>query len=128
MKLLLDTHSFLWFIGGSDRLSAKARSLIEEPANQPLLSIASVWEMAIKASLGKLTLGQPFAPLIQEQLDLNGIGLLGIELNHTAVVSSLPFYHRDPFDRLLIAQAMVEQTPIVSVDGAFDAYAITRLW
>jgi PIN domain nuclease of toxin-antitoxin system len=128
VKLLLDTHAFLWFIAGSERLSAIARELIEDSANQPLLSAASLWEMAIKLSLGRLQLGRPFENLIPEQMRLNGIQLLGIELEHVTPVTTLPFHHRDPFDRLLVAQAMVEQMPIVSADPAFDAYPIERLW
>ena len=128
MRLLLDTHSFLWFISGSTNLSPTARTLIEDASNQPLLSIASLWEMAIKLSLGKLSLAQPFEVLIPQQMRLNGIKLLGIEIERTAAVSKLPFHHRDPFDRLLIAQAMVEQMPIVSADTAFDTYPVKRLW
>ena len=128
MKLLLDTHAFLWFIAGSERLSATARQLIEESANQPFLSAASLWEMAIKLSLGRLQLGGPFEDLIPEQMRLNGIQLLGLEVEHVTPVTTLPFHHRDPFDRMLVAQAMVEQMPIVSTDPAFDAYPIRRLW
>ncbi|TEU17265.1 MAG: type II toxin-antitoxin system VapC family toxin [Anaerolineales bacterium] len=128
MRLLLDTHSFLWFISGSTSLSPTARALIEDASNQPLLSVASLWEMAIKLSLGKLSLAQPFEVLIPQQMRLNGIKLLGIEIEHTAAVSKLPFHHRDPFDRLLIAQAIVEQMPIVSADTAFDTYPVKRLW
>ena len=128
MRLLLDTHSFLWFVSGSPQLSTTARTLIEDASNQPFLSVASLWEMAIKVSLGKLSLGQPFETLIPQQLSLNGIALLGITISHTAVVAKLPFHHRDPFDRLLTAQAIVEQMPIVSGDSSFDAYAVTRLW
>jgi PIN domain nuclease of toxin-antitoxin system len=128
MKLLLDTHCFLWFIVGNDRLSISARSAIENPDNQSLLSIASLWEIAIKSSLGKLTLAQPIEILIPQQLAVNGIDLLDINLQHTAIVSRLPFHHRDPFDRLLIAQAQVENIPIVSSDSNFDLYEITRLW
>lgn len=113
MRLLLDTHSFLWFIDGNASLSPTARTLIEVADNQPLLSMASLWEMAIKLSIGKLSLGQPFKALIPEQMRLNGIELLPIEIGHVVVVAKLPFHHRDPFDRLLIAQAMVEQIPIV---------------
>jgi PIN domain nuclease of toxin-antitoxin system len=118
----------LWFIGGSTSISPTARSLIEDASNQPFLSVASLWEMAIKVSLGKMSLAQPFEVLIPQQMRLNGIKLLGIELEHTAVVSKLPFHHRDPFDCLLVAQAMVAQMPIVSVDASFDAYGIERLW
>lgn len=129
MRLLLDTHAFLWFIAGSSELSDTARPLIEDPGNAPLLSVASLWEMAIKISLGRLSLGQSFEVLIPQQLALNGVDLLPIDFEHTAAVASLPYHrHRDPFDRLLVAQAMVEGLPIVSRDAAFDAYGIQRLW
>ncbi len=127
MKLLLDTHAFLWFIGGSSDLSTSARLLIEDTNNQPHLSVASLWEMAIKISLGKLTLGQPFEKLIAEQLNHNGIEILGISLPHAAAVITLPFHHRDPFDRLLIAQAITEKIPLVSCDTVLDAYGVTRM-
>jgi PIN domain nuclease of toxin-antitoxin system len=128
MRLLLDTHAFLWFIMGSSSLSASARALIENVANERFLSVASLWEMAIKVSTGRLILSAPFDVLIPAQLSVNGVELLGIEVAHTAVVSTLPFHHRDPFDRLLIAQAIVEGMPLVSIDAAFDRYAVTRLW
>jgi PIN domain nuclease of toxin-antitoxin system len=128
MRFLLDTHSFLWFIGGSASLSAAARTLIEDASNQSLLSMASLWEVAIKLSLGKVSLGQPFETLIPDQIRLNGIELLSIEVAHLATVAKLPFHHRDPFDRLLIAQATVEQIPVVSSDSSFDSYGVQRLW
>ena len=128
MKLLLDTHSFLWFIGGDVRLSPTARTLIEDVTNDAFLSVASLWEMAIKISLGRLQLAQPFETFIPQQLSMNRIGLLGITISHTAKVATLPFHHRDPFDRLLVAQAQVEQMALVSSDPAFDAYGIMRLW
>ncbi len=128
MKLLLDTHSFLWFIGGDGRLSPTARTLIEDVTNEVFLSVASLWEMAIKISLGRLQLAEPFETFIPQQLSLNRMGLLGITISHTAKVATLPFHHRDPFDCLLVAQAQVEQMPLVSSDPAFDTYAITRLW
>ena len=128
MKLLLDTHSFLWFISGHAKLSVVARELIEDAENQPLLSTASLWEMAIKLSIGKLSLSQPFEELIPEQMKVNGIGLLPIEITHLAAITQLPFHHRDPFDRLLIAQAMVEEIPIVGTDSNFDEYEVKRLW
>ena len=127
MKLLLDTHIFLWFIMGSPHLTAKARALIEDETNRKFISVASLWEIAIKSSIGKLTLSAPFDQLIPQQLSLNGFELLPIEITHLATVVTLPFHHRDPFDRLLIAQAMAEKMPVVSSDLAFDAYAITRL-
>jgi PIN domain nuclease of toxin-antitoxin system len=128
MKLLLDTHTFIWFIMGSPNLSATARVLIEDVTNEKSLSVVSIWEIAIKLSIGKLTLAAPFDVLIPQQISLNGFELLNIEIDHAAVVATLPFHHRDPFDRLLIAQAMVEKMPIVSIDAAFAVYPVTRLW
>ncbi len=128
MRLLLDTHTFLWFIMGNSNLSVNARALIEDTANERLLSVASLWEIAIKLSVGKLKLTAPFDVLIPQQLGLNGIELLNIKMEHAAVVAGLTFHHRDPFDRLLIAQAMAETIPIMSIDTAFDAYPVTRLW
>jgi PIN domain nuclease of toxin-antitoxin system len=128
MRLLLDTHTFLWFLNDDSQLSTQARGLIEDGANEVFLRVASLWEMAIKISLGKLQLSQSFDPFIAEQLTLNSIKLLDITLAHTAAVIPLPFHHRDPFDRLVIAQALTEAMPIVGADRAFDAYGITRLW
>jgi len=128
MKLLLDTHVFLWFIMGSALLSADTRALIEDEKNRKFISVASLWEIAIKSSIGKLSLSAPFDQLIPQQLSLNGFELLQIEISHLAAVTTLPFHHRDPFDRLLIAQALAENMPIVSSDSAFDVYNnITRL-
>ena len=104
MKLLLDTHVFLWFIMGSALLSADTRALIEDEKNRKFISVASLWEIAIKSSIGKLSLSAPFDQLIAQQLSLNGFELLPIEVSHLAAVTTLPFHHRDPFDRLLIAQ------------------------
>jgi PIN domain nuclease of toxin-antitoxin system len=128
MKLLLDTHTFLWFIDGNPKMPASTRSLIEEPGNQSLLSIASLWEMAIKLSLHKLKLEQPFECLIPQQIAQNGFALLQIDITHITKLISIPLHHRDPFDRLLIAQAQSEHLPVVSRDTVFDAYGITRLW
>ena len=128
MKVLLDTHVFLWFIAGDRRMSSLSRSVIEDPGNGLLLSVASVWEMAIKASLGKLQLAQPIERLIPEQLSVNLIDLLPVTPNHAFRVSSLPFHHRDPFDRMLIAQGLHEGISILSSDEAFDIYGVARLW
>ncbi len=128
MKLLLDTHAFLWFIEGNPKIPSSTRSFIEDPGNQSLLSIASLWEMAIKLSLKKLKLEQPFDRLIPQQIAQNGFGLLQIDIAHVARLVSIPFHHRDPFDRLLIAQAQSEHLPVVSRDVVFDTYGITRLW
>jgi PIN domain nuclease of toxin-antitoxin system len=127
-RALLDTHSFLWFIGGSERLSARARKLIEERENRILISVASLWEIAIKHGNGKLTLDRPFAELIPEQLERQQIGVLTIELHHLVELVRLPQHHRDPFDRLIAAQAIAEGIPVISVDPALDAYGVQRLW
>ena len=128
MRLLLDTHSFIWFFMGNPKLSNLVRNLIEDENNEKLLSIASVWEMAIKHSQGKLSFGLPFEVFIAEQLTFKNLDLLNINLKHITVISSLPLHHRDPFDRLIIAQAMVENIPILSADPLFDSYPIQRLW
>jgi len=128
MRLLLDTHAFLWFIMGSANLSVNARALIENPANERQLSVVCLWEIAIKTSLGKLTISAPFDELIPAQLMLNGIDVLNIKVDHLSTLTSLPFHHRDPFDRLIIAQAIVEKLPVISIDGVFDTYGVTRHW
>lgn len=128
MTLLLDTHAFLWFCQDDPSLSAAAKSLIEDPENQKLVSIASCWEIAIKAGLGKLNLGEPAETYIPNALAQTGLQLLPISLAHATGVESLPAHHKDPFDRLLVAQALAEVIPLVSRDTAFDPYAVTRLW
>ncbi|HKP76612.1 MAG TPA: type II toxin-antitoxin system VapC family toxin [Longimicrobiaceae bacterium] len=128
MRALLDTHTFLWFISGNERLSSRARELIEARENSMLVSAASLWEIAIKHSLGKLTLDHPFAELIPDQLRRQGIGVLGIEVSHLTELVTLPPHHRDPFDRLLVAQARVESLPVISVDPALDRYGVARVW
>lgn len=127
MKFLLDTHAFLWFVNDSQQLSLEAKNLIESDVDL-FLSIASLWEIAIKMSLGKLTLPDTYDKFIHQQIGLNDVEILPINLAHLNVVATLPFHHRDPFDRLLIAQAMVENVPIVSADSFFDAYLISRAW
>ena len=128
MNLLLDTHAFLWFVDDSPRLSQPARTLIEAEDSRPFLSAASLWEIAIKMSLGKLTLKQPYETFIPQQLALNGIGVLNIAMEHTAAVATLPFHHRDPFDRLLVVQSKIEEMILVSADPAFGAYDVKRVW
>jgi PIN domain nuclease of toxin-antitoxin system len=128
VTLLLDTHAFLWFVWDDPLLSATAKALIEDPSNRKLVSVASCWEIAIKAGLGKLTLGDPAAVFVPRELASNGFDLLDISLAHATAVELLPKHHKDPFDRLLIVQAQSEGAPIVSVDVAFDPYGVTRLW
>lgn len=128
MKFLLDTHSLLWFLNGNPRLSAHARRRMEDENNELFISIASLWEIAIKNSLGKLEMGQPFEAMFPRQLQENAIEILNISVEHLNAVRILPFYHRDPFDRLIIAQSQVEQRPIISVDSVFDAYDVKIEW
>jgi len=128
MKVLLDTHTFLWFVLGDAQLSARAKAIIEDAGNEKLVSPASYWEIAIKISLGKYTLSTPYEAFIDKGITDNGFVVVPVGVKHTAVLTALPFHHRDPFDRLIITQAMVEEAIILSVDTAFDAYPITRLW
>jgi PIN domain nuclease of toxin-antitoxin system len=128
MKLLLDTHTLLWFIGGEAALSQAARTLIEDPKNEKFVSIVSIWEIAIKVSIGKISLATAFDSLFPHQLDINGFELLPVLVAHTSYVTTLPFHHRDPFDRLLIAQATSESMSLVSIDDHLDSYEVNRLW
>jgi PIN domain nuclease of toxin-antitoxin system len=128
MKYLLDTHAFLWFITANPMLGRNAERAIRDPSNLTILSIATPWEIAIKVGLGKLILGEPFGVYITREITNNSFPILTITLDHLAIVATLAHYHRDPFDRLLIAQAIAEGMPILSADPAFDAYGVTRLW
>ncbi len=128
MRLLLDTHTFIWFVTDSPRLSTTAKALIENEYNEKLLSVASAWEMAIKHSIGKLNFELPFQNFLERQMKQNSMSLLNVQIIHLDVVANLPLHHRDPFDRLIIAQAIVEQIPIVGRDEVFDLYPIERLW
>jgi PIN domain nuclease of toxin-antitoxin system len=128
MNLLLDTHTFLWFINNDNRLSLTAQEAIALPANDVYVSSASLWEIAIKCSIGKLTLTTAFDTFIPQQLTVNYINVLGITVPHLALVAQLPFHHRDPFDRLIIAQGLAEPMTIVGVDTIFDSYGVVRVW
>ncbi|PIZ26006.1 MAG: PIN domain nuclease [Chloroflexi bacterium CG_4_10_14_0_8_um_filter_57_5] len=128
MNILLDTHAFLWFVDDDPRLSQPAQALIEAEESQPFLSAASLWEIAIKISLGKLILKQPYDTFIPHQLALNGIDILNITVEHAAAIAILPFHHRDPFDRMLAVQAKIEKMILVSADPIFDAYEIKLVW
>ena len=126
MTLLLDTQAFLWWVTDDGRLSKRARTAIA--ATPCVVSIASCWEMAIKASIGKLTVPLPVSRFMQEQLEINGFSLLPVALEAAAVVADLPFHHRDPFDRLLVAQAQQHGVAIVSADPVFTKYRVRRIW
>jgi PIN domain nuclease of toxin-antitoxin system len=126
--VLLDTHAFIWWARDDAPLSRRARATIAEGANECLFSIASAWEIAIKVSLGKLPVSGRLEQVIPEQLAANGIAMLPIEIGHVARVANLPFHHRDPFDRLLAAQALEEGVAIISSDEVFERYGVTRVW
>ncbi len=128
MKVLLDTHAFLWFVLNDPRLSPAASTLIRDPANDILISPAIYWEVAIKVGLGKLNLHSTYDDFMQRGIAGNDFTILPIEPKHTSMLTSLPLHHRDPFDRLLVAQALVEAIPVVGSDAAFDAYGVSRLW
>ena len=128
MTLLLDTHTLLWFVEDATALSDRARAAIEDLDNTPAYSIASVWEMALKIGLGRLAMTRPLYPEFARLLQQLGFQQLEISYRHASAVARLPWHHRDPFDRLLIAQASVENLPIVSVNEALDDYAVSRLW
>jgi PIN domain nuclease of toxin-antitoxin system len=128
MRLLLDTHTFLWWVNDSDALSKTARARIADERNECFVSLTSAWEMAIKLGNGKLELPAPVGRFIEGQLAANAFRLLPIELAHVAHVATLPFHHRDPFDRLLAAQALKEKLAIVSADPVFRRYGVKRIW
>jgi len=128
MKLLLDTHTFIWWSGAPDKLSPKALALCQDASNRVLLSVTSVWEMQIKHQLGKLRLDLPLGDLISEQREINRIEVLPITLPHVLVLESLPSHHKDPFDRLLIAQANSEGAVLVTKDPAFEEYPVKLIW
>jgi PIN domain nuclease of toxin-antitoxin system len=128
MKLLLDTHALLWFALGDSRLSRPAITAIHDRGNEKLVSPASYWEVAIKISVGKFALTEPYEAFMQRAIVGNGFNVLPIEPRHTAILTTLPFHHRDPFDRLLVAQALAEQTPVVSGDPVLDMYRVQRIW
>lgn len=128
MKLLLDTNAFLFWVDGSPRLTARARRAIENEAHTCFVSLVTAWELAIKVSIGKLTLATPVGRYFAEHVAVNTFDVLGIELPHVAAVERLPQHHGDPFDRLLIGQALAENLTIVSSDAVFAKYGLKRLW
>ncbi|MEO1433083.1 MAG: type II toxin-antitoxin system VapC family toxin [Cyanobacteria bacterium J06633_8] len=128
MNILLDTHVFIWSTANPERLSQTVTNLLTDTSNTWILSIASIWEMQIKLQLGKLNLNSTLPNLIDNQQRVNNLQILSIETSHIYALNNLPSHHKDPFDRLLIAQGIVEQIPLVSIDEVFDNYPIQRLW
>ena len=127
MRLLLDTHTFLWFVNDNPKLSDHLKELIEDTSNVSYISTASLWEMSIKFNLGKLRLDPNYEEFINREVTTSNIQLLNIELKHLSINATLPFHHRDPFDRLIIAQSIAENIPIVTLDSAFNQYSATLI-
>jgi PIN domain nuclease of toxin-antitoxin system len=128
MILLLDTCALLWFLSDDPQLSTRAQTAIEDPANVRWLSPISLLEIALKVRLGKLPLRRPFGSLFPAELVANDIHLLPIEARHIEPLTTLPFHHNDPFDRLIAATSLVESMKVVSPDAILDAYGVSRLW
>jgi PIN domain nuclease of toxin-antitoxin system len=128
MNLLLDTHTFLWLVEGNSNLSATATAALADPRNDLFLSVASVWELAIKTGNGKLSLSEPLDEFVKKWTTTYQVEELPILTAHALGVISLPAHHRDPFDRLLIAQTQIESMTLVSGDGKFSAYGAPILW
>ena len=131
MNYFSDTHTFLWFVGGNNQLSPLARRLLADDNNTIWLSVASLWERAIKFSTGKLAQLQsdkPFAQHITDLLTDNAFQVLPVKQAHVTHIVTLPLHHRNPFDRLLVAQSHLENLPLISADTVLDAYSVQRLW
>ena len=127
MKILIDTHTLLWFLSNDVKLSEKAKKIIENSKNDVFVSIASFLEISIKLSLSKLLLDIPFELLFVESENL-GIQILQIKKEHLIYLTKLPFFHKDPFDRIIICQGIIEDTAIISIDEKFDEYKVERIW
>ena len=128
MKVLLNTLALLWLITGDDRLTENARQIFLNNKNRLFFSAASLWEICIKKSLGKISLKNGWFRAIQEEMQINTIQWLPIDMAHCIEVAELPTHHRDPFDRMLIAQTIVEELQLLSRDRRFSDYAIERIW
>ena len=128
MKILLDTHAFLWLVTDAPELSETAKQVFLDKANEIVLSAVSGFEIAVKYSLGKLELSEPPEVFIQNRIFKNELSVLPVTLQHTLKLSDLPFHHRDPFDRLLITQAMTENLPILTRDPLFSEYSVVTVW
>ena len=128
MRLLIDSHALIWYVDQHQQLSAASHAAISDPSNELLLSAGSIWEIAIKIGLGKLVLTQPYSLWMSQALNDLGITVLPITVEYADAQASLPKHHSDPFDRLIVAQALLEKVSIVSADAQMDAYGIIRLW
>ena len=128
MRLMLDTHTILWSVEEPSKVSTSAMAAMQDPANDRLLSAATIWELAIKVGSGKLSLAKPLDQFLSQHLDGYEMEVLPIERRHSLHVAVLPLHHRDPFDRMLAAQSLIESLAPISADPIFDVYGVTRLW
>jgi PIN domain nuclease of toxin-antitoxin system len=126
--MLVDTHTLFWSVDDPSKLSAVAMRALQDPSNNRLLSAATIWELAIKLGQGKITLSMPYRKWMEKAIADLALDILPVTVDYADKQSSLPPHHKDPFDRLMIAQALVDGVPIVSIDAAFDAYGVTRIW
>ncbi len=126
MKVLLDTHTLLWALTDESKLSERVRKLL--PRADTWFSVASLWEILIKAQIGKMPLPRPTGPFVMSKLQLNGVRILNVTADHVLRVESLPDHHRDPFDRMLIAQSLEERIPVVTADRVFARYPVELIW
>ena len=128
MKLLIDAHALIWYVDQDHLLSPTARAAMTDPSNDRSVGAGTIWEIAIKVGLKKLSLSQPFRQWMEQAMTGLALTILPISVDHADVQAGLPHHHRDPFDRLLVAQALVEAMPVVSADAQLDPYGINRLW
>lgn len=128
MRLLIDTHTLIWAMDDPSKLSEPAAASLQDPANDLLLSAATVWEMAIKISQGKLKLSLSYRMWMEKAISDLELAILPVTVEYAEQQSKLPTHHKDPFDRLIIAQAILESVPVVCDDTAFDSYGIARIW
>lgn len=128
MRVLLDTHAFIWLTSHGPEMSSTAWKMLRDPDNELLVSIASIWEMGIKSNSGKLTLSDPFPWFIRRAFAENKIELLPVSVDHVLRLEKLPRHHKDPFDRMIAAQALEEDVPVIGRDRMLDEYGVDRRW
>ncbi|MCA2692008.1 MULTISPECIES: type II toxin-antitoxin system VapC family toxin [unclassified Microcystis] len=128
MNILLDSHTLIWFSQNSPQLSSSAIKILEDRNNLLFLSLVSVWEIQIKVQLGKLNLDISLSEIVKDQTKINDVQILPLKLSHIWTLDTLPYYHKDPFDRLLISQAITENLIILGVDPVFDSYPVQKIW
>ena len=128
MRLLLDTHTLFWSVDDPSKVSAAAMTAMSDPSSERMLSAATIWELAIKVGQGKITLSLPYRQWLETAIIDLGLSILPITVEYADRQARLPTHHKDPFDRMMVAQALVDGIPVVTADSAFDAYGVTRIW